>query len=68
MLDSAGATDEKKSWIYAFTILLVISIAMLTMRLAGKAFLVLDFELALVYIPTILAGIAATYLSRKSAQ
>ena len=44
-------------------ILLIISAAMLATRLMGKEFLVLDFEIALIYFPTVLAGIAAAYVS-----
>jgi len=65
MLISATASDEKKAWTYAFVILLIISAAMLALRLAGKEFLILDFEVALIYFPTILAGIAAAYVTVK---
>lgn len=65
MLISATASDEKKAWTYAFVILLIISVAMLALRLAGKEFLILDFEVALIYFPTILAGIAAAYVTVK---
>jgi hypothetical protein len=63
MAGSASASDEKKAWTYAFLILLIISAAMLATRLMGKEFLVLGFEIALIYFPTVLAGIAAAYVS-----
>jgi hypothetical protein len=63
MAGSASTSDEKKAWTYAFLILLIISAAMLATRLMGREFLVLDFEVALIYFPTVLAGIAATYIS-----
>jgi hypothetical protein len=65
MASSASTSDEKKAWTYAFLILLIISTAMLATRLMGKEFLVLDFEIALIYFPTVLAGIAAAYVSIK---
>jgi len=58
-------SDESKPWIYAFIILLVVSIWMLTMRLVNDSFLALDFEIALVYFPTALAGIIAFQTMRK---
>ena len=65
MADSASASDEKRTWVYAFLILLAISAAMLTMQLMGKEFLVLEFQIALIYFPTVLAGITAAYVSIK---
>jgi hypothetical protein len=65
MEDSASTSDEKKAWTYAFLILLIVSAAMLATRLTGREFLVLDFEIALVYFPTVLAGIAVAYVSIK---
>lgn len=63
MTGSATALDEKKAWIYAFLILLIISLTMLTMRIMGKEFLVLEFEVAVIYFPTVLAGVAAAYVT-----
>jgi hypothetical protein len=39
---------------------------MLSMRLLNSAFLALDFEVSLVYLPTLLAGLIALYLSLKT--
>lgn len=36
------------------------------MRLENVAFLMLDFEIVLVYLPTVLAGIIAVYVNLKS--
>jgi hypothetical protein len=36
------------------------------MRLLNNSFLALDFEVALVYLPTALAGIITLYVTRKS--
>jgi hypothetical protein len=38
---------------------------MLSMRLMNNPFLAFDFEVTLVYLPTILAGIIALYMIRK---
>jgi hypothetical protein len=65
---SATALDERKAWIYAFAILLIISVTMLIMRVLGKEFLVLDFEVALIYFPTILAGVTAAYVTARAAK
>lgn len=62
MVGSGNTSDEKNAWIYAFAILLLVSVAMLALRLAGKQFLVVEFEIALVYFPTILSGIIAAYM------
>jgi len=65
MADSAAESDEKTSWIYAFLILLSVSVAMLALRLTGRQFLVLEFEVAVIYFPTALSGIVAAYLTLK---
>jgi hypothetical protein len=68
MAGSATASDEKDAWIYDFVILLLISVAMLAIRLLGKQFLMLDFEIAIVYFPTVLSGITAAYVNMKGAK
>lgn len=65
MTDSTAQAEDKKTWLYAFVILLLVSLWMLTMRLMNSPFLALDFEAALVYLPTILAGIIAFYVAKK---
>jgi hypothetical protein len=65
MVGSGNTSDEKNSWIYAFAILLLVSVVMLGLRLAGKQFLVVEFEIALVYFPTVLSGIIAAYMKFK---
>ena len=35
------------------------------MRLMNSAFIPLDFEISLVYIPTVLSGIIAFYVAKK---
>jgi hypothetical protein len=65
--DDASATksDEKNSWLYAFAVLLVTSATMLLLRFSGQAFLVPEFETALIYSPTVLAGIITFYVTMK---
>lgn len=61
MTASETRSDERKSWLYVFVILLLVSFWLLVLRLLNLSFLVLDFELVVVYIPTILAGIIVVY-------
>lgn len=68
MVASTTASDEKKTWIYAFVVLLLVSVWMLTTRLLQSSFLALDFEIALIYLPTVLAGIIAVYVTMKRAK
>ncbi len=65
MADSATNSDEKTAWICAFLILLLISLAMIALRLTGRQFLVLEFEVTLIYFPTALSGIIAAYVTMK---
>ncbi len=64
MAESGNPPDERKLWLYAFGILLLVSLWLLALRLFNSAFLALDFEVTLVYLPTVLAGIIALYLHR----
>lgn len=66
MVTSANSTEEKRTWLYAFGILLLVSLWIFSMRVLNSAFLALDFEVAIVYLPTALAGIIALYISLKS--
>jgi hypothetical protein len=66
MPGSETATNESGSWTYAFLILLAVSAIMLAVRLAGRQFLVPEFEIALIYFPTVLSGIIAGYVALKS--
>jgi len=60
--------EDRKTWLYAFVILLLVSIWMLSMRLMNNPLLVLGFEISLVYLPTALAGIIVLYLTKKAAR
>ena len=63
---SPDPPNEKKLWLSAFVILILVSLWMLTMRLSNDPFLALEFEVTLVYLPTVLGGIIALYLSFKA--
>ena len=65
MAASESAIEARRPWIYAFLILLAASLWVLTMRLINTPFLALDFEVSLIYIPTILAGIIVFQMWRK---
>jgi hypothetical protein len=65
MAESEAPDDERRGWTYAFMILLLVSVWMLSMRLANAPLLVLDFEVTLVYLPTALAAIVVAYVSLK---
>jgi hypothetical protein len=57
--------EENKPWIYAFLILLLVSIYMFGLRIMNASFLQTDFEVSLVYLPTVLAGLIAFNTTRK---
>jgi hypothetical protein len=63
---STTVVDERRSWISALVILLLVSLWMLTMRFMNSAFLMLDFEVSIVYFPTVLAALVVLHLSLRS--
>ena len=65
MTRSDSQIEERRPWLYAFMILLLVSLWMLALRLTNNPFLALDFELCLVYLPTALAGIIVLQITRK---
>jgi protein-S-isoprenylcysteine O-methyltransferase Ste14 len=66
MVTSATPSNERKTWIYAFAILLLVTLWILSTRLSNSPFLALDFEIIVVYLPTTLAGIIALYVAIRS--
>jgi uncharacterized membrane protein YhdT len=60
--------QDDAAWGYSFAILLLASLAMLALRLLGRAFLALEFEIALIYFPTLLSGVIAAYMIRQGAK
>jgi len=65
MAASDSQSEERRPWIYAFLILLLISLLMLTLRLMNTPILALDFEVSLIYLPTVLSGIIVFQVGRK---
>jgi hypothetical protein len=65
MTGSATGSDERNAWVYAFVILLITSALMLALRVSGRAFLVPEFETALIYFPTALAAIITVHIVMK---
>jgi hypothetical protein len=65
MAESATNSNEKTAWTYAFLILLLVSAAMIVLRLTGKQFLVFEFEVALIYFPTVLSGMIVAHAIMK---
>ncbi len=45
--------DDNRSWLYATSIMLVVSLIVLICRIGSIVLFTLEFEIALVYIPTI---------------
>ncbi len=64
-MTSADSATEAKTWIYASAILLLVSLWILSMRILNSAFLALDFEISVVYLPTVIAMMVAVYLTIK---
>jgi hypothetical protein len=62
---SATTTDDKRTWLYAFAIMLIVSIATLGTRFLLGPFLATDFEIVVIYLPTVLAGLITFYLRVK---
>jgi TRAP-type C4-dicarboxylate transport system permease small subunit len=63
---SSISQEDRKTWTYAFAILLLVSIWMLFMRFFNNPFLAEDFEVTVVYLPTVVAGIIAAYITLRS--
>jgi uncharacterized membrane protein len=65
-MTTSAEGEERKPWIYAFVILVLASASMIVMRLLNMPFLQPEFEIALIYLPTVLAGVIVTYLTMQS--
>lgn len=63
-----SAHDDRKTWMYAFILLLAFALTILVGRVVGSPFLAFDFEICLIYLPTIIAGliVLGIYLPRES--
>jgi hypothetical protein len=58
--------EERKAWFYATGVMLVISMVILILRLSSIIFFTMEFEIALVYIPTIVLIAISTYVMRTN--
>jgi hypothetical protein len=66
VVHTQGTTlTEEKGWRLAFLVLLVFSLATALLRLTGVPFLILEFELSLIYLPMLLAGAVVVALRRR---
>ena len=55
-----------KEWGYAVILLLAISGLFLTLRLAGRAFIALEFEVLVIYMPAIVCLLSYMKITRSS--
>ena len=65
MAASNTPIEERGPWNYAFIILLLVSLWVLTMHLTNRQFLASELEVSVIYIPTALAGIIVLKLALK---
>ncbi len=56
--------EDKRAWFYATCIMLVISILVFILRLGSTILFTLEFEVAIIYLPTIVLVAVSTYLMR----
>ncbi len=50
----ASQISAAKNWGYAFILLAAVSAFFLTLRLIGRAFIVPEFEVLVIYLPTVI--------------
>ena len=56
-------TDDRRTWTYSCLVLVTVAFLILVTRLLGEPFLAFDFEVTVVYLPTVLAGVIVLYLN-----
>ena len=56
--------ENHKAWFYATSIMLVISLVVIALRFASIILFTLEFEVALVYLPTLVLVAVSTYLMK----
>jgi len=52
---SGSERDAAKDWGYALILLIAVSSFFLTLRFSGRAFIAPDFEILVIYVPTIVS-------------
>ena len=55
--------DDRITWTYSCVVLVTVAFFILVSRLLGEPFLAFDFELTVVYLPTVVACLIALYLN-----
>jgi hypothetical protein len=62
---SGPEAEATKYWRYALMLLIVASSFFLVLRFSGRAFIVADFEILIIYLPTVLCALVyATKIGR----
>jgi uncharacterized membrane protein YhdT len=51
---SGAEKEATKYWGYALLLLVVVSLFFLILRFSGRSFVIVDFEILIIYMPTIL--------------
>jgi hypothetical protein len=49
--------EASKYWRYALILLVAVSLFFLALRFSGRAFMVLDFEVLVIYLPALLCAV-----------
>jgi len=49
--------ETSKHWRYALILLVAVSLFFLALRFSGRAFMVVDFEVLVIYLPTLLCAV-----------
>ncbi|MGA2461221.1 MAG: hypothetical protein ABSF82_07370 [Candidatus Bathyarchaeia archaeon] len=65
-MTNSNIPSEQRTWVYSFLILVLVTVWMLALDLKGSEFLAFDFQVALVYLPTVIAGIIVAYLTLRT--
>jgi hypothetical protein len=54
---SGPEAEAAKYWRYALILLIAVSSFFLALRFSGRAFIVADFEILIIYLPTVLCAL-----------
>jgi hypothetical protein len=66
---SGPEAEATKYWRYALILLIAVSSFFLALRLSGRAFIVADFEILVIYLPTVVCAlVCATKIGRMIQQ
>jgi uncharacterized membrane protein YhaH (DUF805 family) len=62
---SGPEAEASKYWCYALILLIAVSSFFLALRFSGRAFMVADFEILVIYLPTVVCALVyATKIGR----